>query len=150
MPHNPLGPPDARPGPRSPGFSCLRSETEHTVCLTVDGELDIATVPELDRALRRAEADADLVVLDLRALDFMDSSGAHLLVATDRRIRRAGGRLAVVRGPAEIEWFFELIRIDRQLGLVEEPPGRTRAAIELEAVPVGSATHWRPRSRSSP
>jgi anti-sigma B factor antagonist len=66
--------------------------------VAVTGELDIATVPRLDRALRRAEVDAALVVLDLRELEFPDSSGAHLLLAADRRIRRAGGRLVVVRG----------------------------------------------------
>ena len=61
------------------------------------GELDIDAVPELDRALRHA--DAPLVVLDLRELEFIDSSGAHLLLAADRRIRRAGRRLvgAIVR-----------------------------------------------------
>ena len=38
-------------------------------------------MPQLDQALRRAEAGAVLIVLDLRALEFIDSTGAHLILA---------------------------------------------------------------------
>lgn len=86
------------------------------------GELDIATVPQLDDSLRSAPADAPEVVLDLRELEFMDCSAAQLLLVADRRIRRAGGRLLIVRGPAEVEWLLELIGVDRQLEFVDEPP----------------------------
>jgi anti-anti-sigma factor len=86
--------------------------------------LDIATVSEVDHALRRAEAAASLVVFDLRGLDFVDSCGAHLILAADRRIRRAGGRLVIVRGSLEVQWLFALMGLDRELELVDEPPGR--------------------------
>jgi anti-anti-sigma factor len=79
-------------------------------------------VPRLDRALRRAESDAESIVLDLRELEFVDSSGAHLLLASDRRIREAGGRLVVVRGSDEVEWFFRLVGLDRELEVVDRPP----------------------------
>lgn len=98
------------------------SDAEHGSHVVVTGELDIGTVPQLDRALRRAQADATLVVLDLRELEFVDLSGAYLLLAADRRIRRAGGRLVVVRGNAEVEWFLALIGLDRELELVDWPP----------------------------
>lgn len=97
-----------------------RSDGEWASRVVVSGELDIEAVPELDRALRHA--DAPLVVLDLRELEFIDSSGAHLLLAADRRIRRAGRRLVVVRGGVEVEWFFALIGLDRALELVDRPP----------------------------
>lgn len=99
----------------------LAGSSEHASHVAVTGELDIAAVPQLDRALRRAAADCALVVLDLRELEFIDSSGAHLLLAADRRIRRAGGRLVVVRGGADVEWFFALIGLDRELELVDWP-----------------------------
>lgn len=113
----------------SPTFSLLRSATGGPTRLVVAGELDIATLSEFDQALRRADADADagMVVVDLRLVEFVDSSVAALLVAADRRVRRAGGRLVVVRGPAEVEWFFALIGIERQLELVDLPPAETGA-----------------------
>jgi anti-anti-sigma factor len=79
-------------------FRCWRSRAKTATIVTVTGELDIATVPDLDTQLRAAERETPLVVLDLRALEFVDSSGAALMLATDRRVSHAGGRFVVVRG----------------------------------------------------
>ena len=111
--------------------------------VVLGGELDIATVSELDAALRLAWASSDVIVLDLRELEFIDSSGVHLLVAADRRIRRAGGRLIVVRGPWEIDWLFVLLGIDRVLELVDSaaPVSRRRATHASTA----GGSHVQPR-----
>jgi anti-sigma B factor antagonist len=114
----------------APCFTCLRSDSGRAARVTVAGELDIATMSQLDDALRRAQADAPLVVLDLRALRFIDGSAAALIVAADRRIRHAGGRLVVVRAPAAVQWVFELIAFDRRLELVDHPPAATSALSE--------------------
>ena len=87
--------------------------------VTVDGELDIVRVPELDRKLRAAARNASLVVLDLSPLEFLDSSGAALILTTARRIRQAGGRLVVMRGSLEVQWLLELMRVDRELEFAE-------------------------------
>lgn len=55
----------------------------------------------------------------------MDVSAARLMLAADRRIRLAAGRLVVVRGPAQVDWLLELTGFDRQLELVNEPPVET-------------------------
>jgi anti-sigma B factor antagonist len=136
MPRTSAAPRDPAVAMRPPRFSCPRSDTENASLVAVTGELDIDTAPRLDAALRRAEADAALVVLDLRALEFIDSSGAHLLLAADRRIRAAGGRLVVVRGGPEVEWFFALIGIDRALELVDWPSAAPAAPAEWERVPA--------------
>lgn len=101
-------------------YCCRSPETAAAVRVAMAGELDINTVPELDRALRRAEAHGTPVILDLRELDFLDGAGAKLLLATDRRIRRAGGRLIIIRGPVEVDWFFWLIGIDSELDFVDQ------------------------------
>jgi anti-anti-sigma factor len=87
--------------------------------VTVGGELDIVRVPELDRQLRAAARDASLVVLDLRPLEFLDSSGAALILTTARRIRKAGGRLVVMRGSVDVQWLLALMRVDRELEFAE-------------------------------
>jgi anti-anti-sigma factor len=86
--------------------------------VTVSGELDIATVPPLDEALRRAAAAAYLVTLDLTGLEFTDSSGADLLLAAHRRIRGGNGRLLILRGAPEVDWLLALLGVDKQLELV--------------------------------
>jgi anti-anti-sigma factor len=86
------------------------------------GELDIASVRWIDGVLRTAQSEADVVVLDLRALQFMDCSGAHLVLAADRRAALAGCRLLVVRGPAQVSRLLRLTGLDRRLTVIDEPP----------------------------
>jgi anti-sigma B factor antagonist len=107
-------------------FSCRRSTIDGVVHVVLGGELDVGAVTLLDAALRRAWASSDVIVVDLRELEFIDSSGAHLIIDADRRIRRAGGQLIVVRGPWEVDWLFVLLGIDRVLELVDSPPPLTR------------------------
>jgi len=107
-------------------FSCRRSTIDGVAHVVLGGELDIANCTHLDAALRLAWASSDVVVVDLRELEFIDSSGTRLLVDADRRIRRAGGRLIVVRGPWEVDWLFVLLGIDRMLELVDSPPSLSR------------------------
>ena len=61
------------------------------VVVTIRGEVDLATAPELESCLQRAFTDGpDGVVLDLEGLTFIDSSGLRVLVALakDARSRR--------------------------------------------------------------
>jgi anti-anti-sigma factor len=90
--------------------------------VTLEGELDIATTPSAEADLRRLEADgADLIVLDLRGLTFMDSTGLRLLVAADARAREGGHRLAIIRGPVAVQRVLELTGLDAKLDLVDDP-----------------------------
>jgi len=111
-------------------FDCARSDAGSAVRVTVAGELDIATLPELDRQLHVAQAEAGLVVLDLRRLEFIDLCAARQLLFVDRRIRYEGGRLVVVRGSAEVHWVFALIGLDRQLEFIDQPPADSLFAAE--------------------
>jgi anti-sigma B factor antagonist len=74
----------------------------------VVGELDIATTPQLERTLREAQLEARLVVLDLRELLFIDSSGVHAIVNAGIRARQAARRLLVLRGPPNVDRVFTL------------------------------------------
>ena len=74
----------------------------------VAGALDIATAPRLAATLRESQADAQLVVLDLRELAFMDSSGVHAIVDASSDARQLGRRLLLLRGPANVQRLFAL------------------------------------------
>lgn len=87
------------------------------------GELDLASAGELEARLRELEsARPDLIVLDLRELDFMDSTGLRTVLAADARARERGGRLVVVRPPGEVQRVLQVTRMDEHLELVDEPP----------------------------
>jgi anti-anti-sigma factor len=65
-----------------------RLDDRDRVTLVLAGELDMASAPKLDQALRELEATDPLcIVVDLRDLAFMDSSGLALLRSAARRIR---------------------------------------------------------------
>jgi anti-sigma B factor antagonist len=121
-------------------WRCLRSGDDDVVRVAITGELDLATAPQLDRALRRAQADAPLVVLDLRRLAFADCSGAHVLLAAERRAHAAGDRLAVVRGPAEVDKLLALTGVDAALWLVDDPSAVAALPPQTTAASVGSPT----------
>jgi anti-anti-sigma regulatory factor len=52
------------------------------------GTLDIATALQTDRALRATQADAQLVILDLRQVRFIGSTAARVAVMADARALR--------------------------------------------------------------
>ena len=72
------------------------------------GELDIATAPQLERTLRETQMQSRLVVLDLRELAFIDSSGMHAIVNASSRARQGGRRLILLRGRATVDRVFTL------------------------------------------
>ncbi|MGZ4114191.1 MAG: STAS domain-containing protein [Actinomycetota bacterium] len=89
--------------------------------VTVSGDLDLSTAPELDRSLTGVQANGRPVVLDLRRVSFMDSSGLRVILAADARARSAGTRLVLVEGPPGVQRVFQLTLLDRRLEFVADP-----------------------------
>lgn len=88
------------------------------------GELDLATAPELEDKVLNALRDGDqVVVLDLRQLTFMDSTGVRAIVAAHQVAEQTGRELRVVRPPRDsaVSRVIEISGIDDALGLVDEP-----------------------------
>jgi anti-sigma B factor antagonist len=87
------------------------------------GELDLSGAAVLEAELERLAAEPELgtVVLDMRGLQFMDSSGLRLVVVADMRARDAGRRFALVRGPETVHRVFEITRMNERLDFVADP-----------------------------
>ena len=86
------------------------------------GELDIASSEGLENELAAIEADSpETVVLDLRRVEFIDSTGLRALIAADQRARSEGRRLAVVRGPNAVERLLAVTQLDQRLEIVDDP-----------------------------
>jgi anti-sigma B factor antagonist len=70
--------------------------------LTVSGEIDVATSPQLRHELRAAiEHRPGSVIVDLHQVSFIDSSGLGVLVGALRQLREQGGSGLVLRGMQE-------------------------------------------------
>jgi anti-anti-sigma factor len=90
-------------------FECIcMGAGPDSVRVRAGGELDIATSPLLEHTLRSAELRARRVVLDLRELTFIDSSGVRVIVDASVRAWRAERQLIVLRAPSQVDRVLEL------------------------------------------
>lgn len=90
--------------------------------VTPAGELDIASAPALCRALEElADSDVRQVILDLRRLTFIDSSGLRVILQADGNARANGHDLHVVRGLPIVQRVFELTRMHERLNMLDAP-----------------------------
>jgi anti-sigma B factor antagonist len=90
------------------------------VFVTLSGELDISTGMRLETDLERVERDGpEVIVLDLRGLDFMDSTGLRIIINADARARESGRRLVLIRGNDMVQRLLSITRLDERLEIVE-------------------------------
>jgi anti-anti-sigma factor len=105
-----------------PAFSARTERRNGNPVVVVSGELDLAVVGDLRAALERPEAQGDTLILDLRRVTFIDSSGLSVIVASHQRMRAAEGRLAiVVTRPSAVQRLFELCGLTDTLTITDDP-----------------------------
>jgi anti-sigma B factor antagonist len=86
--------------------------------VVVRGEIDVASAPRLREVLHElVQADTKRIVLDCRGLEFLDSSGIGLLVATRKRLGD-GGELVLDSPPAHVRKVLELTGVAGELILL--------------------------------
>jgi anti-sigma B factor antagonist len=101
------------------GSMSIRSEREgDTHRIELSGELDLDGAPAVEEELMRSEdSDATSIVIDLRRLEFIDSTGIRLLVMSAKRCQ--DGRLSIVRGPKQVHRVFEITDLADRLPFVD-------------------------------
>jgi len=76
----------------------------------------LAASAELERGMA-----AETLEMDLRGLEFMDSTGLHFVLDADARTRARGGRMVVVRGSETVHRIFRLAQLEERLEFVVDP-----------------------------
>ena len=95
--------------------------------LRISGELDLASSPKLEEALERATATSpSLIIIDLRDLDFMDSTGLSVLIHAHQQAQQSGHRLGIVNGSQQIRRLLSLTGVADRLMVVERPEDLTQ------------------------
>lgn len=90
--------------------------------IAVSGELDLASGPALESELDKVSAPATtLVVVDLRELEFMDSTGLSIIVRAHQRLAQDGCELGLVRGSPQVQRLLDLTGVAERLRLVTAP-----------------------------
>lgn len=97
----------------------IKTEQHDDRCsLTLDGEVDVATSPSLKSALVSvAEQGCSRIVVDMRNVTFIDSSGLGVLVGALRRARENGGSVHVVCTRESTLKVFRITGLDKVFGI---------------------------------
>jgi anti-sigma B factor antagonist len=104
-------------------------EGEGVVRIALSGELDVSTAASVEERLLALEGE-DLpsrMILDLRGLRFIDSTGLSLLINADSRSRKAGRRMTIVSGTGPSRRILDTTGLRTRLDIVEEAPELRRA-----------------------
>ena len=97
--------------------------------LRVDGEVDLSSVATLRSAVEDAlDSGAHELWLDLTPTTFMDSSGLHVLLDTEARVRKLARRLAIVCPEGAVRRLFEVAGVAAALPLYEDRAAANRDA----------------------
>jgi anti-sigma B factor antagonist len=90
--------------------------------VALSGELDLASSPALEEALERVfGSDHQVVVVDLRNLEFMDSTGLSIVVKAHQTVEDRDLRLYVVNGPPQVQRLLSLTGVADRVSLIGAP-----------------------------
>jgi anti-anti-sigma factor len=119
-------------------FDVERTTVAGRPALTVRGELDLSTAPQLTSAVDTAIGSGiRQLVIDLTPTRFVDSSGARALVRTAKQARAAGVELHVIcpRSNSPVRLVIDILELDRVVPLAESPADVGTGVPEVEPRP---------------
>lgn len=90
----------------------LETLSEGVAVVRVDGELDLATAPELEKMLEGVDL-GERLVIDLSPCTFLDSSAVRVLITTITDADKRGGAVALVAPDPGVARVLEIASVDR-------------------------------------
>ena len=118
--------------------------------LTLRGEIDVYTAPRLRQAIiDLVDGGANRIVVDMEKVDFLDSTGLGTLVGGLKRLREAGGSLALVITAPRILRLFQITGLTKVLAIhpsvteaiTADPHWQHTAETEAGSVPLWCQQH---------
>jgi anti-anti-sigma factor len=106
-------------GRGNPEFEVLTRNLGEVTVLSLHGELDMATVPIFHDAINRSQAAQ--IVVDLRPLAFIDSTGIRALIEVFGAGRDGHVSVSFVRGEDHVQRTLGMAGVDQILAWVDAP-----------------------------
>jgi anti-sigma B factor antagonist len=90
------------------------------VILELEGELDLLAAPLLQAQIEQADVDSrGILVLDLQALQFVDSAGLRVILAAHERARQRGQEFALTKGSDQVRRLLSIAGVDEHLRIID-------------------------------
>jgi anti-sigma B factor antagonist len=83
------------------------------------GELDLSAGQAIEEALGPLENEFSEVVIDLRAVEVLDSTGLRVILAADARSRSDGFNLRIIKGSHQVRRLLSLTGMNTRLPLID-------------------------------
>lgn len=97
--------------------------------LTLRGEIDVYTAPRLRQAIiDLVDAGARHIVVDMGAVDFLDSTGLGVLVGGLKRVKVQEGELSIVTSQDKILKIFDITGLNKVFSIHDSLDGAVGAA----------------------
>jgi anti-sigma B factor antagonist len=99
------------------------SQREDGVHVELSGELDISTASDVEARLMELERSSpERLVLDLRRVNFIDSTGLSMIINADGRARKDGRRLTIVSGDGVPRRILRTVGLEDRLDVHSDMP----------------------------
>jgi anti-sigma B factor antagonist len=102
-------------------FNVTRRREGGMVVVVPEGEIDLVTAKDVRSQMRAAREEGQSLVLDLRSVTFMDSSGLRLVVEAQRDAEAHGSEWTLVRGPQHVDRLLTLVGLASRMTIVDDP-----------------------------
>ncbi|MER5831389.1 STAS domain-containing protein [Streptomyces sp. NPDC002130] len=102
----------AEQAPRPVGLSVLSTATDGVRVLTLAGEIDRDTGDRLRQALNVSDTARRRIVVDMRQVTFMDSTGINILIAAYQAVTAAGGWIRLAGPAGSVMRTLQIVGVD--------------------------------------
>ncbi|OUC82056.1 STAS domain-containing protein [Streptomyces swartbergensis] len=102
----------AEQAPRPVGLSVVPTATDGIRVLTLAGEIDHHTGDQLRQALDISPTARPRIVVDMRQITFMDSTGINILIAAHQAVTEAGGWLRLAGPAGAVMRILQIVGVD--------------------------------------
>ncbi len=91
----------------------IKKNAEGIQLITLQGDLDFHSTPQLRTELSKlAEAQTSKILVDLKKVNYIDSSGLAAFVELFQKMKRYGGKLILFNLTQAVRSVFEIAKLD--------------------------------------
>ena len=93
------------------------NKQDSSLTVTISGNIDTVTAPELDSKLQENISDVKDLVLDFAAVDYISSAGLRVVLMANQQMEDVDGNMTVKNVNEDVRDVFEMTGFDSLLNL---------------------------------